>query len=307
MSFIPKKSYYKFVYYWSLTIDLYKYTNATTVPAIRKTDLEKILFPFTSLNKQKLITEQIDIVFSKLDKLKEKVQEVLDSFENRRAAILHKAFSGELTKKWRDTNNIDFSSWEIKSISSICNSLTYGTAKKSNTSGTIAVLRMGNLQNGEIDWNDLVFSNDKDDIEKFSLTKNDVLFNRTNSAKLVGKTSIYRGECPAIYAGYLIKMDYKKDVITGEFLNYAMNTNKAKEYCNRVKSDGVNQSNISAKKLGNFSIPVPSLLEQQEIVRILDDLLAKEQQIKDAAEAVLAQIELLKKSILAKAFRGELC
>ena len=179
---------------------------------------------------------------------------------------------------------------------------------KSNPSGTIAVLRMGNLQNGEINWDDLVFSDDKDDIEKFSLSKNDVLFNRTNSAKLVGKTSIYRGEYPAIYARYIIKMDYKKDIITGEYLNYAMNTtNKAKEYCNLVKSDGVNQSNISAKKLGNFTIPIPSLPEQEEIVRILDSLLAREQLVRDKAKGLLEQIELLKKSILAKAFRGELC
>ncbi len=101
-------------------------------------------------------------------------------------------------------------------------------------------------------------------------------------------------------------MDYKKDRLTGSYLNYVMNSHKAKEYCNNVKRDGVNQSNINAKKLGAFVIPVPSLPEQQEIVRILDNLLAKEQQVKEAAENVLNQIELMKKAILAKAFRGEL-
>lgn len=85
-----------------------------------------------------------------------------------------------------------------------------------------------------------------------------------------------------------------------------MNSHKAKEYCNNVKSDGVNQSNINAKKLGAFVIPVPSLPEQQEIVRILDNLLAKERHIRDAAENVQNQIELMKKAILARAFRGEL-
>ena len=65
----------------------------------------------------------------------------------------------------------------------------------------------------------------KDDIEKYLLKKGDVLFNRTNSPELVGKTSIYRGEYPAIYAGYLIKLHYGKDII-GEYLNYMMNSTK---------------------------------------------------------------------------------
>ena len=110
------------------------------------------------------------------------------------------------------------------------------------------VIRMGNLQGGEIDWKNLAYSDDKNDIKKYKLSTGDVLFNRTNSAELVGKTSIYRGEYPAIYAGYLIKLDYDRNILSGEYLNYVLNSPNAKEYCNRVKTDGVNQSNINAKK-----------------------------------------------------------
>lgn len=162
-------------------------------------------------------------------------------------AILHKAFIGELTAKWRKENNIDLSSWQEKTIDELCTSLKYGTSKKSKPEGSVVVLRMGNLQNGEIDWSNLMYTDDKDDIEKYLLKKGDVLFNRTNSPELVGKTSIYRGEYPAIYAGYLIKLDYGKDII-GEYLNYMMNSTKAKHYCYTVKTDGVSQSNINAKK-----------------------------------------------------------
>ena len=132
------------------------------------------------------------------------------------------------------------------------------------------------------------------------------LFNRTNSAALVGKTSIYRGDYPAIYAGYLIKLDYDHDVVIGDYLNYALNTHEAKQYCNAVKSDGVNQSNINAKKIGAFVIPVPSIKEQERIVELVKRLLEKEQKAKDAAEQVIEQIDTMKKSILARAFRGEL-
>ena len=85
-----------------------------------------------------------------------------------------------------------------------------------------------------------------------------------------------------------------------------MNSIRAKEYCQLVKTDGVSQSNINAKKIGAFQIPVPKLEEQTEIVRIIDGLFAKEQQAKELAENALAKIELIKKAILARAFRGEL-
>lgn len=122
---------------------------------------------------------------------------------------------------------------------------------------------MGNLQGGEIDWNNLVYSNNAVDNQKYRLTDGDVLFNRTNSAEQVGKTSIYRGERPAIYAGYLIKLDYDHSVIIGEYLNYLLNSPEARDYCNRVKSDAVNQSNINAQKIGAFEIPLISIEEQR--------------------------------------------
>lgn len=304
MAFISEKYFYKYIFYWTKSLNFYELTNATTVPALRKTDLENIPIPLPPLNEQQRIVNRIESLFAKLDRAKELIENTLAQFEENKMAILHKAFIGELTAKWRKENNIDLSSWQEKTVDELCTSLKYGTSKKSNPEGSVVVLRMGNLQNGEIDWSNLMYTDDKDDIEKYLLKKGDVLFNRTNSPELVGKTSIYRGEYPAIYAGYLIKLDYGKDII-GEYLNYMMNSTKAKHYCYTVKTDGVSQSNINAKKIGAFEIPVPTIEEQQEIVNILDRLLAKYNKIKNL-EQQLEKIELLKKAILAKAFRGEL-
>ena len=268
--------------------------------------LKEYPIPLPPLAEQQRIVDRIERLFAKLDEAKEKAQAVVDSFETRKAAILHKAFTGDLTAKWREEHGVGMESWEKKSVGELCISLKYGTAKKSDASGNVVVLRMGNLQQGEIDWSDLAYSNDPDDIEKYKLFPGDVLFNRTNSAALVGKTAIYRGEHPAIYAGYLIKLDYDRDKIIGDYLNYALNTLDAKKYCNSVKTDGVNQSNINAKKIGAYSFNVPSIPEQEKIVSVIQKLLSKEQQAKEAAEAVLDQIDLMKKSILARAFRGEL-
>lgn len=88
--------------------------------------------------------------------------------------------------------------WAWARLFSIAEDLPYGTAKKSSVSGQIAVLRMGNIQAGEIDYDDLVYSSDDDDNKKYALEKNGLLFNRTNSAEWVGKTAIYRGNIPAI-------------------------------------------------------------------------------------------------------------
>ena len=280
--------------------------SATTIAIVNKTKMESCYYPLAPLAEQQRIVDRIESLFAKLDEAKEKAQAVVDSFETRKAAILHKAFTGELTAKWREEHGVRMDSWEKKSVGELCISLKYGTAKKSDASGNVVVLRMGNLQQGEIDWSDLAYSKDPDDIEKYKLYPGDVLFNRTNSAALVGKTAIYRGEHPAIYAGYLIKLDYDHDKIIGDYLNYALNTLDAKKYCNSVKTDGVNQSNINAKKIGAYSFNVPSIPEQEKIVSVIQKLLSKEQQAKETAEIVLNQINLMKKSILARAFRGEL-
>lgn len=285
---------------------LTKQTKVTSIPNLTLEIIKDCPIPLPPLSEQQRIVERIEELFAKLDEAKERLQEVADSFAVRKAAILHKAFTGELTKQWRWENGVSDESWEEKTIGEICSSLKYGTSKKSSDDGEVVVLRMGNLQNGEIDWSNLAYTSDEEDIKKYLLKSGDVLFNRTNSPELVGKTSIYRGEMPAIYAGYLIKLDYEKNIVVGDYLNYYLNSSKAKEYYMQVKTDGVSQSNINAKKIGEFEIPLPTLSEQHEIVRLIDDLLARERAAKQATEQALASIDLMKKSILARAFRGEL-
>ena len=286
--------------------NLFSMASATTIAIVNKSKMESCAFPLPPLSEQQRIVERIEELFAKLDEAKERLQEVADSFAVRKAAILHKAFTGELTKQWRLENGVSDESWEEKTIGEICSSLKYGTSKKSSDDGEVVVLRMGNLQNGEIDWSNLAYTSDEEDIKKYLLKSGDVLFNRTNSPELVGKTSIYRGEMPAIYAGYLIKLDYEKNIVVGDYLNYYLNSSKAKEYYMQVKTDGVSQSNINAKKIGEFEIPLPTLSEQHEIVRLIDELLARERKAQQATEQALASIDLMKKSILARAFRGEL-
>ncbi|MDR4934896.1 restriction endonuclease subunit S [Rossellomorea marisflavi] len=162
-------------------------------------------------------------------------------------------------------------SWKWVSIGQVCSNVMYGTSKKSSKEGKIAVLRMGNLQGGKIDYSDLVYSSDDGDIEKYKLDKNDLLFNRTNSRDLVGKTAIYKKELPAIYAGYLVRLTPVK--VISDYINYVMQSDYYWRYCQTVRSDAIGQSNINAEKLKRFVFPLPPLEEQKRIVAKIEELL----------------------------------
>lgn len=199
-------------------------------------------------------------------------------------------------------------SWEWCRVEDLIYPPKYGTSNKSLENGAVPVLRMGNIQDGEIVFDKLVFSNDKADNEKYNLISGDLLFNRTNSAELVGKTAIYRGQRPAIYAGYLILL--RPIEIDSEYLNFVLGSNYARSYCQEVKTIGVQQCNINAEKISVFIVPLPPLAEQHRIVAKIEELLPKVEEYgkaQDALNKLNAELpERLKKSILQEAIEGRL-
>ena len=154
--------------------------------------------------------------------------------------------------------------WAWTSVGEVCTNIQYGSSQKSSLFGKIAVLRMGNLQNGRIVLDKLVYTSDSKEIEKYPLEHNDLLFNRTNSKELVGKVAIYKSEIPAIYAGYLVRLH--PILIDSDYLNYVMQSQYYWIYCQNVRSDAIGQSNINAEKLKRFVFPLPPLQEQKRIV-----------------------------------------
>lgn len=180
--------------------------------------------------------------------------------------------------------------WGLNPLGSLIASTDYGSSAKSHARGDIPVLRMGNLQGGKIDWNDLVYTSDEREIEKYKLSWGDVLFNRTNTVDLVGKTSIFDGKRPAVFAGYLIRIKGKPSVLEPRFLNFILNAEFSRKFSASVLSVAVSQANINAQKLRTYPIPTPGLAEQEAIAEALSDadaliesleqLLAKKRQIK---------------------------
>ena len=182
----------------------------------------------------------------------------------------------------------------------------YGTSAKSSTEGDVPVVRMGNIQDGRIDWSDLVYTSNQEEIARYSLKAGDVLFNRTNSPDLVGKTAIYRGERPALFAGYLVRVNQINQIASGSYVAHFLNSPLALEHGQSVKTDGVNQSNINATKLQEYPFPLCSPAEQAEIVRILDARLESADALSREIDANFTRAEALRQSILKRAFSGKL-
>lgn len=240
----------------------------------------------------------------------DKIDETLAVISRRRTAsaksptlskTIRKIFS---TSEENDSDELP-KGWRFIRLNKLSESFDYGTSAKSQSTGAVPVLRMGNIQNGEIDWTNLLYTSDDEEIEKYSLSPNAVLFNRTNSPELVGKTAIYRGERPAIFAGYLIRINPIPE-LDPEYLNLCLNTNYAKDFYSGVKTDGVSQSNINAQKLGNFEVPFCTLIEQLEIVRRVGTMFALADRIEARYMEAQKRVTGLGQSILSKALDGEL-
>ena len=264
--------------------------------------------PVPPITEQQRIVDRVEYLFAKLDEAKEKAQSVLDSFETRKAAILHKAFTGELTAKWRAGHDVEDESWHSLNFGDLIIAAKNGTTVKQNKEKNgYPVTRIETLQGGTLDFSRLGYIIDPETIspEDYYMA-GDIAFSHINSAAHVGKTALIEaGFLPLIHGMNLLRIRLNEKCIPEYFVWYSRSADYKEQILQRINM-AVNQVSINQKQLKTMPINVPKTQEQREIVRILDSLFAKEQQAKEAAEAVLEKIDLLKKSILARAFRGEL-
>lgn len=278
------------------------YVNGTTRLKLTQASMDTIPIPLPPLAEQQRIVDRIESLFAKLDEAKEKAQAVVDSFETRKAAILHKAFTGELTKKWRKSAN---TRWVYKKIKDCCKLGSGGTPSRK-----VPDFYKGDIpwiKTGEIEWNDIYDTEEKitqsaiDNSSARCYKPGVVLVAMYGMGVTRGKASILRVQAATNQA--VCVLEPQSALLYNRYLLYYFMRNY---WDIREKAVGGNQLNLSLTIIKELNIEIPPIDEQVEIVQILDDLFAKEQQTKEAAEAVLDQIGLMKKSILARAFRGEL-
>lgn len=307
-AFVPSKRMFPKYLYYVIQSDAFKQQfeekKHGLIGGVSLKEISSIYIPLVPFQQQIEIVARIESLFFKLDDAKEKAQEVLDNFENRKASILHKAFTGELTAKWRKENEVDIDSWKQKNISECCKLGSGGTPSRRNES-----YYTGNIpwiKTGEIDWNVVDSSEEKisqEAIENSSAkiyNPGAVLVAMYGMGVTRGKAAILGVKAATNQAVCVLQ---PQDFLFNRFLFYFFMSNYWKF---REQAVGGNQLNLSATIIGKFRINLPSLSEQKEISRILDALIEKELQAKQTAEMVINQIDIMKKSILARAFRGEL-
>lgn len=288
------------------TFEQYLYNNATgtTFAQISSQILQKMPIPLPPFTEQKRIVKRIKSLFVKLDEAKEKAQAVVDSFETRKAAILHKAFNGELTAQWRKQQNVKRDSWEICTLDSVCKSIFDGDhMPPPKAENGVPFLVISNVNTGHLSYENTRYV-PQDYYDSLSATRKpevgDVLYTLVGS---YGIPVVVDDERPFCFQRHMALL--KPNDVNTYFLWYLL---QSQEMFNKVNSiaTGTAQLTVPIKGLRQMEFRKPNENEQNEIARILDSLFVKEKRIKETAEVVLEQIETIKKSILARAFRGEL-
>lgn len=266
--------------------------------------LKEYPIPLPPLAEQQRIVDRIESLFAKLDEAKEKAQAVVDSFETRKAAILHKAFTGELTAKWREEHGVRMESWEVRTLDSVCSSIFDGDhMPPPKAESGIPFLVISNVNTGHLTFENTRFV-PQEYYDTLSDTRKpqlgDVLYTLVGSFGIPVVVNSKRPFCFQRHMALLRPID-----VSPQFLWYILQTPEMYDKASSIAT-GTAQLTVPIKGLRAMTIPRPNIAEQVEIVRILDGFFAREQSAKEAAEAVLDQIDLMKKSILARAFRGEL-
>ncbi|WP_453992360.1 restriction endonuclease subunit S [Bacillus nitroreducens] len=323
-------------YYFEIISDyLYKISTGTTFSQISRKNIEELPFPLAPAKEQKRILSKVERLLNKLDGAKKLIEEAEETFEHRRIAILDKAFRGELTVKWRWANHghtmdtllnkakkhedVDIQEppfelpkgWKWVQFHEIVDNSKLGLVRSSKEQGAenqYFYIKMNNITStGELDLNKVTRVDLEDEkVEAFSLKKGDFLFNTRNSIELVGKSAVFtlNTEEPILFNNNILRVRFVKG-INPQFINYYFNSFTGKRMLNALKSATTNVAAIYAKNLNQMFVPIPPIAEQEKIVNLVENILEKEKIIGNKIN-LFKSLDLLKESILNKAFRGEL-
>ncbi|WP_207369333.1 restriction endonuclease subunit S [Heyndrickxia coagulans] len=313
---------------------LYSVSTGTTFQQVSKKDIEGISIPLPPQNEQIRIVDKIEQLLSKIDEAKRLIEEAKETFELRRAAILDKAFRGELTRKWREENkNIEDaeslyvkikesqsirrkvskeinikdlrysipSTWKWVRLGDVFTITSGGTPKR-----TIPEYYEGNIpwiKTGEIKWNAINESEEQITPEAVAnssaklLPPNTVLVAMYGQGLTRGRAAILSVEATCNQAVCAL---LPNDYIAPEFIFYYFMEGYQRF---RQVAKGGNQENLSVSLISDFIFPLPPLEEQRVIITTLQNIFKKESKIKDV---IKINTDEIKQSILSKAFRGEL-
>ncbi len=297
-----KKEYLR---YFFKAFEQYLYDNATgtTFAQITGKVLAKMPVPLPPLKEQQRIVERIESLFAKLKEVEEKVQYVWDCCDDDFAIAVHKALSGNLTEEWRKQNSISRSGWKMDKLGNL-GCLERGRSKhRPRNDPKLFGGPYPFIQTGDVAEADIYVDKHKQTLSEFGLAQSRMFPKGTlciTIAANIGDVAILSYDCcfPDSVVGFTPYKDVESKYI------YYMMSELQKEI--EANAPATAQKNINLKILNDIDITIPSVIEQKEIIAILDDLYDKKKQVKEKTKKIIDAIDLMKKSIFAKAFRGEL-
>lgn len=242
----------RYIYYKLRSLDFTQYINGAAIPHIYFKDYGQEIIPVPPLPVQARIVDELDCLQGILSKKRQQLAE----YHSLAQAIFHQMFGDPVVNE---------KGWEVKRLGEVCDSFNYGTSSAADENGKMKYLRMNNLTyEGEIILDNMKYINvDKESYEKYVVRRGDILFNRTNSKELVGKTALFNFDEEMIIAGYIIRIRVNNNTLHPQYATSYMNSPYMKAYLTTKAKGAVNQANISAKELKLFPIPLPPLPLQQ--------------------------------------------
>lgn len=280
------------------------------IPGISRSDILEKPFPLMPLPEQQRIVDRIESLFAKLDEAKEKAQAVVDGYEDRKAAILHQAFTGELTAEWREKKNIEKNSWKTITIDDICEVFSGKGFKESEYSQTgVKLLRISNVTYDTLVWDDTKYLPDSYIVEvpELVLHAGDIVMalNRPITNGKLKVSLVDDNEKYILYQRVGCLRVRKTSSLLPKYLQFAL---LSKDFLHQVEENlqGSDQPYINLPPLKKLIVNICSIKEQEEIVSILKKTIEQEERVNETAEQVISRIDTMKKAILARAFRGEL-
>ena len=278
--------YMEYLYYCLKHYNFNNVISGSAQPQITRQGMEKIYVTIGSHN------EQMDIV----DKLK-KVENVI-GLRKRELKQLDTLVKSRFAEMFGDPIR-NPKGWKVVTIGDIVTEVRYGTSKPAVEGGKYPYLRMNNLTaDGHLDLNDLKYIDISDDeVEKCVVRKGDVLFNRTNSIDLVGKTAVFDLPDDMVIAGYIIRVRLNEKILP-EVLSQYMNLEALKDILRSMAKGAVNQANINAQELQSIRIYVPDIELQKQFVEMKDQVDKSKSKIQKSLE----ETQLLFDSLMQKYF-----
>lgn len=283
----------KFLAYklWSERKKLKDIANKAVVPIINKRTFSDYLIDIPNIEEQKKMEDILDIAQLIINKRKKQIT----ALSNLKQSIFYDMFGDpQLNNK----------KWKLCKIGDLTKKTQYGSSKKASlTDGEFAMLRMNNITyKGDVVLDELKYVNlDEKEKEKHLVHKGELLFNRTNSKELVGKTAVYDHNEPIAYAGYLIKL-IPNELANSYFISGYLNSNYGKRYLYNLAKNIVGMANINAKELRGIPIYMPPKKLQDEY----EYKIKKINKSIDLFKQGQTELEMLYGSLMQKAFKGEL-